>query len=543
MSILSFDFLFFVAAVVLVYYLLPLKIRWYALLLASGVFACLSGWQGAAHLGAVGLITWLGALALRGCRDKEAAALEAAQAAEKASDGAQDTAPEAEASAEAARQRKIAVRWARWRRVLLFLLLLADFSAMLLVKYYPAVASWLNGFLDKKAALPLWDLAAPLGLSYYTFQTAGYLIDVSRGKADAPKNPCKAQLFAGYFLQLPQGPISSWKELAGSLTEGHRLEPENLTMGFQLMAWGYFKKLLIADRLADTTLALLGAQEAQPGWFVLGCALLYALRLYADFSGGMDVVRGISLMLGIPLPENFRRPFFSQSVAEYWRRWHITLGAWFRTYLLYPFAASRAGVALGRGAGKILGKKTGRALPAALMTVVVFLLIGLWHIANGNAVAFGLYFGVLMALSMLLDPVWKTVNRTLRLPKGGWMTPVRLVRTWALVLFAQYFAFTSSPQQGLDLIRQTFSPWDLTGFIEKWTGVMPEIEWIIVGAGLVILLIVDLLTEKKKRVNQWLAGTHVFLRWPLLLLLILAVLIFGRYGHGYDQAGFLYTQF
>ena len=515
MSILSFDFLVFTAAVVLIYYLLPLKVRWLALLAASGVFAWLSGWQGAAHRGAVGLVTWLGGLALGVCRKKEAAA--------------QDARP--------------AARWRRGRKLLLALLIIADLAPMLLIKYYPAAAAWLNGRLPKKAALPLWDLAAPLGLSYYTFQTLGYLIDVGRGKAAAQKNPLRVLLFSSYFLYLPQGPISSWKELGDQLTSGHRLEPNHIVMGFQLLLWGYFKKLVIADRLADTTAALLGAEGRLPGWFVLGCAALYALRLYADFSGGMDVVRGISAMLGVSLPENFRRPFFAQSVAEYWRRWHITLGAWFRSYVLYPFAASRAGVALGRGAGRLLGKKTGRMVPTALMTMLVFLLIGLWHIAHWNAVLYGGYFGVLMALSMLLEPLWKTMGKTLRLPKGGWMTPVRLIRTWFLVVLAQYFAFTLSPAQGFSLLEQTFAPWDFSGFFQRWEAVMPGLEWLIAGAALLLLLIVDLLEERSMRLNQRLAETTLFLRWPLLLALLLAVLVFGRYGPGYDLAGFLYTQF
>ena len=540
MSILSFDFLFFAAAAVLAYYLLPLKIRWLALLLASGVFVCLSGWQGAAHLGAVSLVAWGGALGLQALRKREEQA-EAAQRDLAAGPVAPGEDGQARQRAERAYVRA-ARREARRRRALLALLLILDMAPMALIKYYPAVAQWLNGGLAK-GALPLWDLAAPLGLSYYTFQTAGYLMDVSRGKAQAQKNPLKTMLFCGYFLQLPQGPISAWRELKQPLFQGHRLEPVNLVAGFQLMAWGYFKKLLIADRLAASTAALTGAEGPLPGWFVLGGAALYMIRLYADFSGGMDVARGISRMVGVGLPENFRRPFFAFSVAEYWRRWHITLGVWFRTYLLYPFSASRAGVALGRGAARILGKRAGRLLPTALMTVVVFLLIGLWHAANWNALIFGAYFGLLMALSMLLEPLWKTLNRVLQLPRGGWMHFFRLARTWALVLFAQYFAFTASPAQGLSLLGQTFSAWDFSSFPQRWTEVMPPLEWIIAGAGLLALLLVDLLEERKKRVNEWLAGAHFLIRWPLLLLLLFAVLIFGMYGHGYDGAAFLYAQF
>ena len=482
MSILSLEFLAFTAAVILLYYLLPLKIRPLALLLASSVFAALSGWQTAVHLADIGLVTWGGALLLQKHKS----------------------------------------------RLLLFLLLAAEIGAMAFLKYYPAISGL--------------EMAMPLGLSYFTFQSAGYLIDVYRGKAQAVKNPLRTLLFAGYFLQLPQGPISTWKELEGQLSRGHRLEPMNMTAGFQLLLWGFFKKLVIADRLAPTTEALLSG-ESLPGWFVLGGVILYTLRLYADFSGGLDIVRGISRMLGITLPENFRRPFFSQTVSEYWRRWHITLGAWFRSYVMTPLSTCRGAAALSRSAGRILGKKTGRALPTALATLLVFLMIGVWHMASWNAVVYGGYFGLIMAAALLLDPLFKTVSRALSLPKGGWMKPVRMIRTWGLILLAQYFAFTNSPDQGFSLLTGTFASWDFSGFAQRVTAVMSPLEWGIAGGALLILLTVDILCEHVRGLNDRLAGGSLLVRWPLLILLIVIIAVFGCYGVGYDAAAFVYTKF
>ncbi|MBR0219449.1 MAG: MBOAT family protein [Clostridia bacterium] len=482
MSILSLEFLVFAAGVVLLYYCLPLKIRWTVLLAGSAAYMALAGWQSIAHLSAVALVMWGGGLVLQRKKSKG----------------------------------------------LLGLLLILDLGAMVFLKYYPSFSG---------AALIL-----PLGLSYFTFQSAGYLIDVYRGKAEAQKNPLKAWLFIGYFPQLAQGPISTWKELGGQLLTGHRFDPDAFVSGCQLLLWGYFKKMVIADRLAKTTDALLQGGNL-PGWFILGGVILYTVRLYLDFSGGMDVIRGLSRTLGIELPENFRRPFFSKSVAEYWRRWHITLGAWFRSYLLYPLTTCRAGIALGKIASKAFGKKTGRTLPSALATLLVFLLIGIWHTANWNAVVYGAYFGLVMGVSMLLEPLWKTLRATLSLPKDGWMTPVRLVRTWALILLAQYFAFTPNPDMGLSLLQGTFRAWDFSGFAGQATAVMAPLEWLIAGSGCLIVLIIDLLCEKKIDVCGGLAKTHFYIRWPVLLLLILAIVTFGVYGTGYDGAAFLYTQF
>ena len=482
MSILSIEFLVLAAATLAVYYLLPLKIRWTALLAGSAAFVWLSGWQCAAHLSAMALVMWGGGLLLS----------------------------------------------KRKSRLLLAALLVLDLGAMVFLKYYPSLsgAEWI----------------LPVGLSYFTFQSAGYLTDVYRGKAEVQRNPLKAWLFIGYFPQLAQGPISTWKELGSSLMTGHRLEPENIVSGFQLMLWGMFKKMVIADRLAATTTALLKGEEL-PGWFIAGGVILYAIRLYLDFSGGMDVIRGISRMAGIELPENFRRPFFSKNVAEYWRRWHITLGAWFRSYLLYPLTTSRAGIALGKASSKWLGKKTGRTVPSALATMLVFLLIGVWHTANWNAVLFGVYFGIVMAVSMLLDPAWKTMRTALNLPRGGWMTPFRLIRTWILVLVAQYFAFTPGPETAFALMGRTFVNWDFSAFGECMASVMEPREWIIAAAGCIVVLAIDLLCEKKKDVCGGMARTHFWIRWPVLLFLILAIVTFGIYGQGYDAAAFLYTQF
>ena len=482
MSILSIEFLLLAAGTLIVYYLLPLKIRWIALLAGSAAFVYFSGWQSIAHLSAAAAVMWIGGLLLSRHRS----------------------------------------------RVLLGFLLFLDLGSMAFLKYYPSLSGA--------------ELILPIGLSYFTFQSAGYLVDVYRRKAKAQKNPLKAWLFIGYFPQLAQGPISTWKELGGQLMTGHRLEPENVVSGFQLMLWGMFKKMVVADRLAATTEVLLQGEE-MPGWFIAGGVILYAIRLYTDFSGGMDVIRGISRMAGIELPENFRRPFFSQSVAEYWRRWHITLGAWFRSYLLYPLTTSRAGIGLGKAASRVFGKKTGRTVPTALATLLVFLLIGVWHTANWNAVIFGAYFGIVMAVSTLMEQVWKTMRTTLNLPKKGWMSPVRLVRTLLLVLMAQYFAFTPDPATGLSLLSGTFRNWDFSDFAARVTGVMDVREWIIAASACLIVLLIDILCEKKKDVCGTLARTHIWFRWPVLLVLILAIVTFGIYGSGFDNAAFLYTQF
>lgn len=497
MNILSFEFFLFMGAVLIVYFVLPLGKRWAALLIASAAAVLFAGPWSMVYLTAVALTAWSGALAL--------AKLE------------------------------------RGRKPLLALLLTLDIGGMMLLKYQGALTGWL-GRIAPQAAIPALNIALPLGLSYFTFQTAGYLIDVYRGKTAPQKDFLKFWLFAGYFPQLAQGPISTWREIGEPLLTGHAFDPVRFVSGFQLLLWGCFKKLVVADRLAPTTAALLNGEEL-PGWMIVGGAALYLVRLYADFSGGMDVVRGFSRMLGIELPLNFKRPFFAQSVADYWRRWHITLGAWFRSYVLYPLTTSGAGIALGTAAEKILGRKMGQLVPTALATLVIFVLIGLWHMASWNALVYGGYFGAVMALSILMDLVWKAMRKKLSLPKNGWMKPLRILRTGMLVLIAQYFAFTNSPAQGLALFLGSFKNWKFGNLAQVVTGVMAPVEWVIAGIGISAMLAVDILCERKIDVCGRLAKAAFPLRWAVLLALLVATLVFGVYGEGYDGAAFLYTQF
>ncbi len=492
MSILSLDYLLLVAVAFLAYYLLPLKVRWWVLLTASLVFYTLAGWFGLIYLTAVAAVTWGGSLAIR--------------------------------------RVKAEGRWARagGAKPLLSGVLVLILGAMAALKYG---GLWTAGWI------------APLGLSWFTFQSAGYVIDVYRGKVEPERNPCRYLLFVAFFPQMTQGPVSTWKQLAPQLTEGHRLEPALVQEGVLLMLWGYFKKLVLADRLAAVA-AYTTTQLVAPGWLALASAGVYMVQLYADFSGGMDVIRGTALLYGIRMTENFRRPFFSTSVAEYWRRWHISLGAWFRSYLLFPLTTSRMGLAVGAGASRLLGKKTGRMAPSALATILIFLLIGLWHGASWNAVIYGLYFGLLMAVSTLLESAFRRLRKRWHVPeKHPAIIALRLIRTWLLVLLAQFFAFTAGPREALSLMGQSLMGWSVANVGSVLTAIMPGLEWIIVLAALTVLTAVDALDEQGLTIGQRLARGPFPLRWLAMLALIVAIVVLGCYGDGMNGAAFLYTQF
>ena len=522
MSILSFEFLVLMAALLVVHYCLPVRWRWIGMLAGSMVFYAAAGWQGLAYLGVVTLITWLAGLYMGHTRAKEKAA----------------AAEEDKAKAYHAKLHRT-----RWLTVTLLVVI----GGMAFIKYGQFLygpANWLHQQIcECRDNLKVWNLLAPLGLSYFTFQSVGYVVDCARGKVVPEKNPLKYLLFVSFFPQITQGPITTYKQLMPQLASPARFEPSLFVSGFQLALWGYFKKMVLADRLAPVTAAVAAGTE-QPGWLILLGVILYSIRLYADFSGGMDVIRGAARMLGVDVIENFRRPFFSVSVAEYWRRWHISLGTWFRSYLFYPLTTSRFGLMLSKGGQRIFGKKIGRALPGVVATFVIFFLIGIWHVANWNAAIFGAYFGLLLSGALLLEPVFKKVRTVLHInAKAKWWQGIGLVRTWVLILLAQYFAFTSGLAQGFSLLTGTFANWDFAKAGELLTAMLGSFEWYLVIASMVIVLIVDLACEAGVDVNGKLAKGNFMLRWAVLIAMILAVLLFGCYGADFDGAAFLYTNF
>lgn len=489
MSVVSFEFLGFLVVLALVYYSLPMCARKWVLLAGSAGFWLSCGWQGTAYLLAETLLIW-------GCA-------------------------------------RLMGRFSEKKGVRVGLLiggLVTALGAMVLLKA-AAQAKWLpQGVL------------LPVGLSYFTFQSVGYLIDVYRGKVAPEKNYAKVLLFAGFFPQLTQGPITTWKQLMPQLDTAHRLSPEGVVSSAFLMAWGFFKKLVIADRMMPTVGQLVATAQEQPGWLALATAAIYAIALYADFSGGIDIIRGASELLGIELPENFRRPFFATSVADYWRRWHISLGVWFRTYLLYPLVASRAGIALAKVGKRLFGAKAGRAMPGAVASIVVFLLIGVWHGFYWNAVIYGLWFGLLTAAGMLLDPWFRKIRKRVTAHRGGQaaMQVWGWLRTMAAVLLAQFFACTTSPGMAFDMIGRVFTDF-AAPMIRDFPLSLPD--GVVAIAATLLMLLVDIICEKQPTLRKKLAVSPLYVRWPLLMGLMLLTLIFGRYGAGFDRAAFLYAGF
>ena len=223
--------------------------------------------------------------------------------------------------------------------------ILFNFGMLAVVKYADFLLGNVNGIIGLfgggEETVPLPHFLLPMGISFYIFQSMGYLLDVYRNKYQPQRNLGKFALFVSFFPQLIQGPISRYDALAPSLLAEHRWDTTTVAFGLQRMLWGFFKKLVVADRLMAVVRTLSGNPDEYQGVYVLALMAVYAVTLYADFTGGIDVTIGAAQCLGIEVAENFNRPFFSKSTAEYWRRWHITMGSWFRDYIFYPVSISK----------------------------------------------------------------------------------------------------------------------------------------------------------------------------------------------------------
>ena len=305
----SYGFLGFLAVLFLLYYIIPRKCQWGLLLGAGYLFYFLAGAEYVPYLLVTTVTIWFAACRIEDNADRQAAYLKEHRA----------ELSKEEKKAYKDRQKKVRLGWILGG-------ILLNIGILAVLKYTNFAIANINGLLGafgRTGRLSFLTLALPLGISFYTFQAVGYLIDVYRGTVRAQRNPFRFALFVSFFPQLVQGPISRFGDLAESLYGEHRFDGKTVSFGLQRILWGYFKKMVIADRMLVGVNAIIGDTDAYHGAYVLVGMFFYALELYADFTGGIDITIGIAQTLGITLQENFQRPFFSKSLKEYWRRWHI----------------------------------------------------------------------------------------------------------------------------------------------------------------------------------------------------------------------------
>ena len=384
MSIISLQFIAFTATLVLLYFVLPRKWQWVILLIASAVFYLTGGWKGIFYILATIISQYLIALVLE---------KKNSQMAEKLS----------QEGLTSAQKREIKHSFAKPKRWLIILSVFINLGMLCFLKYIDLVIERANSLLG--ASVGTLELLVPIGLSYYTFKSIGYVIDLGRGRVHAQRNIFKLALYVSYFPSLVQGPIDRYEDLIDQLCAEHRFDYQRMCFGAQRMLWGYMKKLIIAERMSVmiNTIQEGVASGHYEGFLIAFMIMLRPIRLYADFSGGMDIVIGLSEIFGISMTENFNRPFLSRSVAEYWRRWHITLGAWMGTYVFTPVSLSQPFKKLGKKSRELLGNEYGKVIVPSIASFITFFLVGMWHGVSLGYFLFALYNATLVSTATLLE--------------------------------------------------------------------------------------------------------------------------------------------
>ena len=384
-----------------------------------------------------------------------------------------------------------------------------------------------------------------LNLSFYTFQTMSYVIDVYWGKVNAERNLGKVALFVSFFPQIIEGPIGRFKDLAPQLYKPNANSEKNIVYGVQLMMWGYFKKMVIADRVAVVADFVFGNYLSISGVGTIIGIFLYAIQDYTDFSGCIDIARGCAQAMGIEMAENFKRPYFSRTIPEFWRRWHMSLGAWMKDYVFYPFSLTKVMRKLGKATKKRFGKYLGRTLPVAIGNILVFFLVGVWHGANWNYIVWGLFYGVLIAIASLMKPIFDWLNTKLKIKTNSKLfIGFQILRTFWITCIGCIIFRAENLHAAWDIFLKSFQIIDFPLNIkaELLTFGLNKANYIVLLASLIILFIIDVFQEKML-IRDWFNKRNLVFKFFIYFIAFEAIIALGMYGPGMSSNQFVYMQF
>ena len=523
----TFAFIVFFLVVLLCYAVFPKRYKWVFLLCASYFFYLYASVKFLAFILITTVSSWFGALWIQRLHRQE------------------EMVTKDDRDPDVRRLKKQALKKKR-KRILIAVLVL-NFGILLFLKYFNFFAENLNVLLEQLSLAgraPTLNLILPLGISFYTFQTMSYLIDVYWGKVDAERNLAKVALFVSFFPQIIEGPIGRYGDLAPQLFAQRKVRSEDVRQGIRMMLWGYFKKMVIADRVAVVADFVFANYVSISGVGTVIGIFLYAIQDYTDFSGCIDIARGCARTMGIHMAENFRRPYFSRTVPEFWRRWHMSLGTWMKDYVFYPFSLTKGVRTLGKKARNRFGKQFGRTLPIALGNLLVFFLVGVWHGASWNYIVWGLFYGILIAVSGMMKPLFDTLNRRLHIPTRSKLFQLfQILRTfWITCIGCVIFRAESlSAITGMlgKCLQFTF-PENLRSELLSFG--LNKMNWVALALSLLILLIVDLMQERFE-VGPWLEKRSFVIRYAVYGAGAAMILVLGMYGAGIDSNSFVYMQF
>lgn len=470
----SIEFLIFFVLVVGTYFTLPSRFRWILLLLASYFFYAFWKYQYLFLIIASTLVDYFAGLMMAKCKTKSQ------------------------------------------RKPYLILSLLVNLGLLFFFKYFNFFSGSLQELIhltDSNYEFPVLELLLPVGISFYTFQTLSYSIDVYNDKTKVEKHLGIFALYVSFFPQLVAGPIERSNRLLPQFRKSYSFDYERVRSGLLLMLWGFFKKIFVADRLAFYVNEVFNHPSDYEGTPIILASIFFAFQIYCDFSGYSDIAIGTARVMGFDLMKNFETPYFSKSIGEFWRRWHISLSTWFRDYVYIPLGGNR--VVKWRWYYNLF---------------LTFLISGLWHGANWTFVFWGALHGFYLIFALLIQP-----NKILP-QNNNFSKFIHLSVTFVLVVFAWIFFRANNIQDAFLLIQNSVN--DLSLSITKINILNKPFDLMLCFSSICILLIIDFI-QRKGNIEAIIVRQKLVFRWAIYLFLIYSILLFGVF----EKQEFIYFQF
>ncbi len=477
MDYLSFVFYAFVAASVLVYYIVPVRFRWVVLLAGSMYFYCRLVKDVRTLL--IFLVSVLLGFAFGLLIEKQ--------------------------------RNKVTLFFAVF--ISLFVLIGLRFT-----DFFPAVRAWRDGF----------DWLVPVGVSFYSLQLAAYLADVYRGKISAQRNPLKFVLFISFFPQIIQGPVPRYEQLGEQLFRGNRYDSRNIIKGIQLIIWGFFLKLMIADKAAVIVNTVFDNYERYEGFYILVAAVLYSIQLYTDFLSCVTLSQGTAQLYGISLVNNFDHPYFSTSIQEFWRKWHMSFSFWLRDYIYIPLGGNRKG-----------------KFRKYVNLILTFAVSGIWHGGNLRFLFWGILHAVYQIVGGLTYGVRNRLYERAGIKADSWFRKgIKMFVTFYLVMLGWIIFRAERLKAGIWMIRSMFckfNPWIFFNDALFKLGLDWK-ECVVLFASVVVLAVVSFL-QCRFELREKILEQNLVVRWTIYLAAVWVIWIFGTYGYGFNAQDFIYGGF
>ena len=425
------------------------------------------------------------------------------------------------------------IKSAKNKKVILIACLFVNLGILFVFKYFNFFSSTLVWGIGKVLRIHVAPLShsflLPVGISFYTFQALSYSIDVYRGKIEPETNFFKYALFVSFFPQLVAGPIERSENLLRQFDEVHEFDINRVKHGFELMLWGYFEKLVIADRVAIFVNQVYDHYQGYAFFEILLATFGFAIQIYCDFGGYSHIAIGAAQVLGFRLCDNFKQPYLADSIKSFWRRWHISLSSWFKDYLYIPLGGNRKG-----------------KLNQYRNILITFLVSGLWHGASWSFVIWGGIHGLYQVIEDIWLPIRKRIEDKLRINSDTeCYIMFRRCITFLLTSFAWIFFRASSGGHAIAVIKQMFSaynPWVIFDSSLYRCG-LDRINVSILIVAIIVLLIVDLVHERGIKIREKIGMQNTLARFVIVYCAIMTILVFGVYGPQFEMSKFIYFEF